>query len=554
MAVGAGTIQGIGAAASAFAEGYRQAHQQKFQKTQAINEAQFEHAKGLLQAADQIQDPTMAETVRKQAMDLMNQYSPNGSKSSGKSDDGIGHAIGRLFGFGKTGASKGQVPADTISDAPAGPPMPTAPPAVSADSRTFGDLDSMFGSTLNAPSATPSASSPKAGSLPAVPSPSFENASGEPVPSSAAGGTPAQPAALVPGPSSVEAFALPSPIELTLKYRSANSGPMGTVTAQSLQKAQLQAQQEAEAHSRVALTAIDHIIQQDPGRFATLGQAENDKEHGQDFRTVMSGVQAYEDAGQLPKGTVESWQKQRFNDVRFGSDKMNTSPVVTPEGTYAFNPATGKHDLQIGSPSYENKLNAIYSKPPETWTPDEKNTVAGSIAQIRAKEDAGHPATTKESLEKDYAAELAKNIFNGPARKRMEDFTKTTAPPVQPPSMIMGPQAVTATGEIHPTMINPKDGTLRTLDVALPVHYDYNRIMRTEKNVQVPSKQFPDRPDYKDIQVFDPEQVKQAFRNGELGGIKALQDIVASGQFANADDTANLTRFLQQVKAGPPPN
>jgi len=262
----------------------------------------------------------------------------------------------------------------------------------------------------------------------------------------------------------------------------------------------------------------------------TFAAATADPTFGQSFRQVMDQVGRLEGSGLIEKGSLENWKQNRFVDTRTGY-----KPGARPE-----------------EQSLEQRADTAFAKDPKTRTPEDLNVIAGWTTSLSEKQRLGHPITADDKLKADYATVLQKpEATRTPEDKQIisafEQMMRVEHP-VQPPNLMMLPGGTAAAGQRNLTFVNPKTGDIKTTSVTLPVNFDLNRVMKTIKDAPVPNKQFPGRPDYKDIQVFDPEQVKQAYRTGELGGDDVLRSIINSGQFADPADAENLAEFLKQQR------
>lgn len=537
-------VAGLGSIASSFAQGYQQARGIKRQQEHQDREEQYGHVDRLFKMADMVQDPKMKETLFNSATSLMDQLD---SPKPANKKPGIGGTIAQLFGFGNKKPAAGMGPTNRTFD-PAQLDQPSALPAVpdpvSPDSQTYGNLSQYFGQELNQQPTSVTTGTP--------PMPQAKSAlelSKQPTQAMATQPQPvARPAAVPQVPGTPQSgLGIPSATDITAEAMKATQSPSGMFRGEGY-KEQLYARQRADSIAKALLGATDQHLAEHP-EIKTLGQAYNDPQLGPEFREVMATIGDYESAGHLSKGYLENWQK-RFDDVRFGSDKYN--PQATANG-YQINPATQRYDIPIGDKKLEDQTGAIFKKDPSTWTPEDQAAVSGWQAQLEAKERANHPLSDEDRLKKDYIDELRQGITDGHAGKAMKQY-QSVVHPVQPPSMVFPPGASTIqNGQKFFTGINPKNGATLTTGIAVPANFDLDKVMRMEKNVQVPSKTFPGRTEPTDMKVFDPTQVKRAFQSGELSGsdpngaIKALQDIVNSGAFANDNDKRDLELFLKSV-------
>ena len=522
---GGAAAAGIGSIASQFAEGYRQARQQAFQQQMSQQDAMFRQAQGLMEASDHVPDPVMAQTMRSHAASIWQNMPPVPGQKGGKNQNTFGslpHAIGSFLGIGGSPSGQGGAPGTPAAATPPQlptPPLPSSAPKLSDDSQTFGtpggmapyasvlppippptqttagaELAAGAGSPAGAPSpvATPSATVSPVAAKP-TPAPSAPAAVQTPVgpmvpPSATPAAAPSQIGA-APGSSIVNGadgqpipmhppsddFNLPSSNQLVNHYLTAtrsgtdpNTGQPFTAkygTPQSDALAQRGAQMEAQMHAQAALDAVDQMTRQNPGRFSTLQQAEDDTEHGADIRHVMTTVGDYENAGLLPKGTLENWQKQRFADVRFGSEKYDAQRAFTPGSMKQVPGQPGKYE-QIGMTDAQ-KLDAAWGKgygtPNDTTSPEEKQMIEGHLAQQKANALAGKPMTSDELAVADLRAKAAKEPnLSGPAHKALSAYTTANAPAIY----TLG-TGVNAQGQTVHYVMNGRDGGLH--DTNIPV-------------------------------------------------------------------------------------
>jgi hypothetical protein len=334
-----GVLEGIGTIAGNFAQGYRQSRAQKTQESLQQQQAQYEHADRLFKMADMVQDPKMKDTLFSSATQILDSLeSPTKTKSNPK---GIGAMFGSMFGIGH---QKPQVATPSAPAPAANPAEPTAPTGT-PDSQTYGNLGEMFGSALQRQTPAPETSvGPQIPPVPQVDlsnAPTMKEAQSAVIPFrpptlTSPAGTPvappvaaqpqlpaAPPAAVARHPQSGQPLNIPAPIDIQQQAMKATQSPQYGFRDPVRQK--MAEQQYASQIMDTLLKVTDQHLAQNP-QIRTLAAADNDPDFGPEFRQVMDAIGRYEAAGQIEKGTLENWQKQRFEDVRFGSEKYNPNP------------------------------------------------------------------------------------------------------------------------------------------------------------------------------------------------------------------------------------
>lgn len=343
-------------------------------------------------------------------------------------------------------------------------------------------------------------------------------------------------------------------------------------------QAQLEQQYAGDISDRILKRLDSHLATSPDVR--TLAKASVDPELGPEFRKDMLTLQQYEAEGMIPKGTVETWQKNWFDDVRFGSEKFNPSldaernskVVELGDGSHMqFNPKTSRYDIPVGSakplnPSEflqsaqnteeskrtpeqraavlnsltstpEGRLRAALGKPSESWSPDERALVNGEKARLSQIEDS--KKTNVEKLKDDAITEL----LSGRPGKNVAAL-KAYEPIIQPPpapTTFTGLNPVTNRSEVM--ILNRATGKTESTGIRtagapfIPERY------QKEVVVQTPSKINPRIMDESKDKVFNADALMAAHSSGDPSvSLDTLVDLLNS--HANFDDRAKLNAYV----------
>lgn len=497
-------LDSLGSIANQFKDGFRSSQVEGHR--QSIEDAQlaYDRAGRLFQMADQVQDPRMKDALFSSATHLVDAASTPGAAAKKPNPKGFGSILGQLFGIGHVAPPHPSV----IGEPAAAQPSPFAgSPIPPAGSNTSGSIAQQFGPEVMQ---NPGADAPAVSALPDVPLPLLEKAGApgaiidtpwspkntpremamimagiplheegapaaqvSPIAAQFPGGqTPAGPA-----PAS-SALNFPSVVDIRRRAIADTASPQYGFRDQYKQS--LAEQDHASTIARTLFSTMDAHLKENPA-VTTLAAADKDPSFGSEFRQTMDAIAQYEDAGMLPKGTLENWQKQRFDDVRFGSDKFSPSAeadqyaktVETPDGKrMGFNPKTNAYDIPIGGSkpvppneflqaalnkdpakrtpeesaavenSYvntpEGRLRQVLGKDVKTWTPAERTLVDGEKARLAQIED-----SRKSQVDKVKDAAISELLSGKPGENVRA--LKAYEPIIQPP-----PVPITGTG-VGPT-------------------------------------------------------------------------------------------------------
>lgn len=403
-------IDGIGAIAGNFAEGYRQARAQKNSESLAQEQRKHQRAIDLMTMADHTDDPKMKDTLFSSATEILDAL--EAGKPQKLNQKGVGSLFGKLFGIGH----HTETPAPSQSNTPYGPPVPpgvgqgTAPAAVSPDSNTFGGLGGMFGQELQAkagPMMKPAASP----EIPAVPDidlsgvptqkeianaatpfapPTLTSPRGTPVtPPVPAGAPPQQDAPPAQRQSQAIRPPMAEDVIAHAKVEAEKQFPNPMHTYQRRDAMAKTAKQNAAEITRRMLDVTDQHLASTPGVRTTI-DASNNVEWGPDFRSVMATIGSYEDRGLIDKGTLARWEEQHFQKAAPWDPQA--TKTFADGSVYQVNPVTGKFDILVGAkkeepkPTFEQDVDAAFSVPEKQRTAQQANAIAGYLEK-KAKGD-----------------------------------------------------------------------------------------------------------------------------------------------------------------------
>jgi hypothetical protein len=442
---------GIGTAAGEFMKGFFNARLQGAQQAMEQHQQKIQDMKMLADSIDKFQgDPTLQATL----LGHLNEGIA-GLPKPPKVQDQQGSSVVNFFKNMFGGKKKGDVtgPADAIppragdqggasgGDSNAIPerlPSPPLPP-MSPGSQTFGgDLSHMTPPAPAAPAA-PAATPAAPTGLGPMAQPS----------------TPATPAT----PLSNEFLPRPEQLAQEAINKTVTHIPGGSTTpgagVRNPQLEQRYVQAVAGAHADTALQAVEGMLAQHP-EVKTLRQAYSTL--GPDFAHVMDSVQQYENAGMIPKGRLESWQK-RFHDVLFGSEKYNERDVKDGK---KLNPETGEFDTPV---SDEAILTAAYSTPKEKRTPEQVSRIAGHIESLedKAKKDP-NSLNADEQVRMGYYQSLKDKGLTGKAL--MDEYQAHAHPPQPMFSTTPGIDPVTKQSFIYTK--NERTGAMEKTPIRTP--------------------------------------------------------------------------------------
>ncbi len=564
-------MEGLGAIAGNFSEGYRQARAQKNQESLQQQQMQYEHASRLFQMADQVQDPKMKDTLFSSASQILDSI----EKPQKKDPKGIGAILGGMFGIGHHAPmSTAGKPA---ADAMAGPPRPpAAPEAVSEGSQTYGGLGEQFGAELQAqPPSAPAAPPPQ---LPAVPQienmpdanaaaavaqfrpPALTNPRGTPIAPAAVGASPvSSPAApsIAAHPQSGQPLNLPSPIELTQRAMKDTQSPKYGFRDPVKQK---MAEQQYASHIMDTLLKVtDQHLAQNP-HIKTLADADNDPNFGPEFRQVMDAIGRYEAAGQIEKGTLENWQKQRFADVRFGSDKYNPNPTdqVHTDGAgnaWIKNNVTGEYE-RLGEGKAppvvktDELTDAAFGKAPALRSQTENALIAGFKEKLKSEQmQKGTPTDRVQEQWLDDPKNTTARTTDQIARAFQERFH-----PLQPVQPTIGNAINPATGKTSVYMLDKNTGLPKWTDIRTPGQpFNQERFMR-EIPEMITAPGFAPIPSGKKTKIMSADALIGDHSSPTPSvSLETLVDLLNSGVEFTPEDRVKLQNYVNSQVVLPPP-
>jgi len=310
-----------------------------------------------------------------------------------------------------------------------------------------------------------------------------------------------------------------------------------------------QAAQYARSALDIAGQHIEAQRQRDPNALRTSGQAFSDPHFGAEFRQIMNAVQDYEASGLLPKGTLEQWQSGLFEDVRLGN---KYDPYKTAEG-YQINPVTGRYDIRIGEPKYEDRLHQAYLTVAQNPTPTDPQTAqklseAHAMITAHMNELAAKPRESMNPREAMFADLVAEGKANGLS---LTEIAKRVVPlvyPQQPPA-VFSPVAggTPKAGSRVATVFNNRSGKFEQTDFILSDRINPDLLMEP---IAAPLR--VTRPDGtaqlipKGTKFLKPDRVKAYWESGDIGGIDGLNRLINSNGWLNDADKQDIIQFRQQ--------
>lgn len=566
-------LEGLGAIAGNFAEGYRQARAQKTQQSMQQQQLDYEHANRLFQMADQVQDPHMKDTLFSSATRILESLeSPTKTKSNPK---GIGAMFGSMFGIGH----QKDTPAPSVSETPMGPAKPmesVAPGAVSPDSQTFGSFGNMFGAELNAKPTAEAAPVPQGPQLPKVPEldlsgvpptreliqsgmpfpkPSITDPRGTPVAAPPATGPAevAPPPTAARHPQSGQPLNLPSPIDITKKAMEATQSPKYGFRDPVRQK--MAEQQMASQVMDTLLKVTDQHLAQNP-HIKTIAAADNDPDFGPEFRQVMDAIGRFEAAGQIEKGTLENWQKQRFDDVRFGAEKYNPDKNVQVERDPFGNPMQRDKDGNwtripgVGEKTAPEKTlkelaDAAFVKMPTQRTQSDINAINGFKEAFKSEQASkGTPTDRVQDMWLDD-----KRNTEGKTSDQISSAFQARFHPLQPVVTSL-PGVNPASGETEIFILNHTSGKMESTKIKTPGPTFIPERYQVSGTMQVPTK-VGNRTIMESVptKLFSADQLIAGNSSGDVT-LDTLTNLLNAGAQFSTEDAAKLRRYIAS-KANP---
>lgn len=575
-------IPNLGEIAAQFTNGYKSTQAQKQSQDLAAQQAQYEHAGRLFQMADQVQDPKMKDTLFSSATQIMDGL----NKPQKKDPKGIGAMLGSLFGIGHHAAPATDTAATDTAAVPAVPG--SAPAAVSPGSQTFGSLGDSFGDALKTTAPTETTGAQDASALPAVPNvdmsgvppakelqsaglpthiPTISDPRGTPIAAPLTAQMPAlqtvateTPAGTAPQPSTVGALhpdagkplSIPSPIDITQAAMKATQSPQFGFRDPVKQK--MAEQQQASQVMDTLLKVTDQHLASNPN-IKTLADADNDPNFGPEFRQVMDAIGRYEAAGQIEKGTLENWQKQRFADVRFGSEKYNPNAAEQivedaygnrwkkgPDGSFSVRATPGDLKTEPG-PKFDERVDLAFSKPSAARTPADINMIAGYKEKFKTELAAKGTPTDRVQ---DAWLDDPKNTTGKTSDKIAESFQNRFHPlPPVPASLTPGISPTTNRSEIF--VVNHATGKAESTGIRTAGQAFIPERYQKEVPVMTPVPGRPDLPAFdsgQKNQVFSADKLIAAHSSGDQSvSLDTINDLLNSGAEFTPADKEKLKKY-----------
>lgn len=569
----------LGAIAQQFTQGFKSSKAQEHQQGMEDAQLAYDRAGRLFQMADQVQDPRMKDALFSSATQLVDSAGGPGSPAKKSNPKSFGSILGGLFGIGHTAPPHpsviGGAPGGTAGGATASP-TPAAPSAAEG-SNTFGSIGQQFGPEVrqNAAPAT---------DLPEVPAPMHEKAgapgaildnpnapqntpremamimAGIPLHEEGAAAQASPIAAQFPGgqggqgaPAAASAaLNFPSVVDIRRRAIADTASPQYGFRDQYKQS--LAEQDHASTIARTLFSTMDAHLKENPA-VTTLAAADKDPSFGAEFRQTMDAIAQYEEAGMLPKGTLENWQKQRFDDVRFGSDKYNpgleaeraAKTITHADGSiWRLNTKTGAFDIPEGAAKTKEltpneTLQEAYNTDAVKRTASQVAAIRGDSEQIEAKRRANAPLSQDEIAKEEYY-----KAIGTPGEKAAHDKLKNymdTAHPQPPPVPITMAGINPTTNRSEIMIINRITGKAESTGIRtagapfIPERY------QKEVVVQTPNKINPRIMDESKDKVFNADALMAAHSSGDPSvSLDTLVDLLNS--HANFDDRAKLNAYV----------